>query len=303
MNSSRFVFMSVVFVTALFMGCSKNEAAFTSLDRGPKLMAEAPLMAESRTRADSGEVAKLVSDTAGQAGSAEANRSEAGSDGRKLIYTASLTIAVPEVQDAAKKLETQLTAFKAYIASQDWYESSISYEIKVPVEHFHALLESLGSAGKIRRKTVQARDVTEYYYDLENRVKNKRILVERYQTYLRNAKNVEDLLNVERFLNDATTDLESLEGSFRGLVKQVEYATISLTLEPLVTTSTSSPTLGERLRNLFNSFSSFLQSAIVILIALIIYGIPLVLILALLWLLLFGRVGLVKKIFILVNRK
>jgi hypothetical protein len=145
--------------------------------------------------------------------------------------------------------------------------------------------------------------VTEYYYDLENRVKNKRILVERYQTYLKNAKNVEDLLNVERFLNDATTELESLEGSFRGLVKQVDYATISLTLEPLVTTNASSSTLGEQLRNLFTSFGSFLQSAVVILVALVIYGIPLVLILALLWLLLFGRVGLVKKLFKLVNRK
>jgi len=297
MNIHRFFLILLVFVIALFAGCSRNESAFASLERSPKLMAEAqgapmapeaPLMKESRVRQDSVEAAKPASDITGQ---------------RKLIYTASLTVAVENVQTAAKALEAQLATYKAYTASQDWYEASVSYEIKVPVEHFTALLDTLGTAGKIRRKTVQARDVTEYYYDLENRLKNKRILVERYQTYLKNAKNVEELLQVERFLNDATTELESLEGNFRGLVKQIDYATISLTIESQITPTTGLPSLGEQIQNLFASFGNFLKTAVVVVIALAIYGVPLVLLLALLWLLLFGRIGLVKRLFSLVSKK
>ncbi|MCA1949181.1 MAG: DUF4349 domain-containing protein [Treponema sp.] len=224
-------------------------------------------------------------------------------EGRKLIYTASITIAIPNVQNGAKKLEAQLVNFKAYVASQDWYENSVTYEIKVPVDQFGPLMETLGASGKVRRKNVQARDVTEYYYDLENRVKNKRILVERYQTYLKNAKTVEDLLNVERFLNDATTELESLEGNFRGLVKQVDYATINLTIEPEVSTGTGEPSFFDQLKNLFAAFGAFLQTVLVILIGTVLYGVPLVLLAALLWWLLLGRIGLLRKLFALVTAR
>lgn len=303
MKYAHITFLSVALILTLFSGCSRNPAMSSALSPGQAIKEEsapAPELSRSADTRDVGTSAKMLSS---DASNAQTRPDIPAIDGRKLIYTASLTIAVPDVQDTAKKLETQLAAFKAYTASQDWYENSVSYEIKVPVDQFNSLMDSLGSTGKIRRKNVQARDVTEYYYDLENRLKNKRILVERYQTYLKNAKNVEDLLNVERFLNDATTELESLEGNFRGLVKQVEYATISLTLESQITTTTGLPTLGERLRDLLASFGNFLQTAVVIAVALVIYGIPLVLILALLWLLLFGRIGLVKKLFSLVSKK
>lgn len=282
-------------VLALLSGCSRTPSEAGISSKSAALMSEsAPAVAERKALSDSGAGDSMP----------DPKRADAQVDGRKLIYTANLTIAVQDIQDAAKKLESQLAEYKAYTASQDWYENSVSFEIKVPVEHFNALLDALGSKGKIRHKNVQARDVTEYYYDLENRVKNKRILVERYQTYLKNAKNVEDLLNVERFLNDATTELESLEGNFRGLVKQVDFATISLTMESQVQGTSGQPTLWERLRNLFVSFGSIVQTGIVIIVALIIYGIPLILVLALLWMLAFGRIGLVKKLFSLMsNRK
>lgn len=287
--------MVSVLVFALLPGCSRTPSESGISSKSAALMSEsAPAVAERKALSDSGAGDSMP----------DPKRADAQSDGRKLIYTANLTIAVQDIQDAAKKLESQLAEYKAYTASQDWYENSVSFEIKVPVEHFNALLNALGANGKIRHKNVQARDVTEYYYDLENRVKNKRILVERYQTYLKNAKNVEDLLNVERFLNDATTELESLEGNFRGLVKQVDFATISLTMESQVQGTSGQPTLWERLRNLFVSFGSIVQTGIVIIVALIIYGIPLILVLALLWMLAFGRIGLVKKLFSLMsNRK
>ena len=197
-------------------------------------------------------------------------------------------------------MDADLSNFGAYASSQNVYENVISYEIRVPVDKFGRLLDLLETLGKLRNKNVQARDVTEYYYDLENRVKNKQILVERYQTYLKNAKNVEDLLNVERFLNDATTELESLQGSFRGLVKQVEYATVSFTIEAEVRSGSGRPGLWEQLKNVFASFTSVLQTIVVVIVAIVVYGVPILLAVSLFWFLLFGRVGLVKKLYRLV---
>lgn len=168
--------------------------------------------------------------------------------------------------------------------------------ITVPAPH-----DSVKILGKVRRKSIQARDVTESYYDLENRVKNKRILVERYQTYLKNAKNIEELLAAERFLNEATTELERLEGGFRKLVNEVQYATVSITIESEVYSARGKPGLGERLKQVISSFSYTLQTLVVGVVVTVLYGVPLVMVLAVFWLLLFGRVGWLRKLFRLVS--
>lgn len=224
-------------------------------------------------------------------------------EGRKLIYTATIEMVVPNPSEIAKVIDTELKNFGAYASGQNIWEDSVSYEIRVPVDRLGRFLDLLPNLGKVRKQTIQARDVTDYYYDLENRIKNKRILVERYQSYLKNAKNVEDLLNIEQFLNDATTELESLEGSFKGLVKQVDYATVQLTIESSVRSSTSRPTLWEQLRNLFVAFGTGIQTFIVIIVGILIYGIPLLFVVLLFWWLAFGRIGLVRKLFKFVRAK
>lgn len=296
-----FVISTAVFAI-LLGGCGSKNLESERAGNGQAFMTrEAPAVFRNESNGSAKMLTSDVASPQAYSNSADNNPAYAVPEGRKLIFTASITIAVPNVQNSAEKLETQLAAFNAYTASQDWQENSVSYQIKVPVEQFDSLMETLGAAGKVRRKNVQARDVTEYYYDLENRVKNKRILVERYQTYLKNAKNVEDLLNVERFLNDATTELESLEGNFRGLVQQVDYATISLTIESEVSSGLANPGLWDQLKNLFASFTVILQQVLVLLVGAILYGVPLVLLLALLWWVLFGKIGLVRKLFRLVS--
>ena len=237
----------------------------------------------------------------------EAARSPAGSSniqvpsGRKLIYNASIEMVVANSHEIVKILNTELVNYGGYVASQDIWEDGMTYEVRVPVEKLNRFMDLLPNLGKIKRQSLQARDVTDYYYDLENRVKNKRILVERYQTYLKSAKNVEDLLNIERFLNDATADLESLEGSFKGLVNQVDYATVTLTIVSEIKSNASKRTLWEQLRDLFIAFGSGIQSFVVIIVGILLYGIPLIFVALLFWWLLFGKIGLLKKLFGLVT--
>ncbi len=281
--------LSVLALMAL-AACSKA----ASFEGAPPSFAGDKLMREEAPPSPQAEMAKSAA-----APSAPGN-SFAVPAGRKLIYTADLSIVAANPGDVAKIMDAELSNFGAYASSQNVYENVISYEIRVPVDKFGRLLDLLETLGKLRNKNVQARDVTEYYYDLENRVKNKQILVERYQTYLKNAKNVEDLLNVERFLNDATTELESLQGSFRGLVKQVEYATVSFTIEAEVRSGSGRPGLWEQLKNVFASFTSVLQTIVVVIVAIVVYGVPILLAVSLFWFLLFGRVGLVKKLYRLV---
>jgi hypothetical protein len=60
-------------------------------------------------------------------------------------------------------------------------------------------------------------------------------------------------------------------------------------------------TFGERLKQLFGGFGSFLSAVAMVLIGIVIYGIPILLLLMLLFLLLFGRIGLAKKLWRLIK--
>lgn len=246
-------------------------------------------------------IARFNPESSKESAASEGEAVHAPPKDRKLIYTAYMTITALSPHNTVKTLGKELERFAAYVASQDTNEETIELEIKVPAENFEGLLGYLETMGKVRRKSIQARDVTESYYDLENRVKNKRILVERYQTYLKNAKNIEELLAAERFLNEATTELERLEGGFRKLVNEVQYATVSITIEPEVYSARGKPGLGERLKQVIFSFSYTLQTLVVGVVVTVLYGVPLVMVLAVFWLLLFGRVGWLRKLFRLVS--
>jgi hypothetical protein len=77
----------------------------------------------------------------------------------------------------------------------------------------------------------------------------------------------------------------------------VDYALIEIEiLGPPSASSNAEPTLGERIAALLRSFGRVASGVLVVLTGLVVYGIPAILLLAFLFWLLFGRVGLIKKL-------
>jgi len=60
-------------------------------------------------------------------------------------------------------------------------------------------------------------------------------------------------------------------------------------------------TFGERVKQLFGGFGGFLSTVAMVLIGIVIYGIPILVLLGLLFFLLFGKVGLAKKLWRLIK--
>ncbi|MEL7147867.1 MAG: DUF4349 domain-containing protein, partial [Bacteroidota bacterium] len=75
---------------------------------------------------------------------------------------------------------------------------------------------------------------TERYYDLKSRIKNKKALEERYLDLLKKARDMKDILQIERSLNEVRTDIERLQGQFNYLSKQVQLSTIQLQFYELI---------------------------------------------------------------------
>ncbi|WP_461257182.1 DUF4349 domain-containing protein, partial [Treponema sp. R80B11-R83G3] len=146
-------------------------------------------------------------------------------------------------------------------------------------------------------------DVTIRYYDLEGRLATKKELLKTFQAYLGKAKTIEEILSVEARISELQYEIEGTGIQFRNLANNVDYATIDLNLFGPVTSSMQNPnlTLGERVKQLFGSFGDFLSAVAVILIGIVIYGIPVILLLGLLFLIFFGKIGLAKKLWKLIK--
>jgi len=166
------------------------------------------------------------------------------------------------------------------------------------------MLTELSGLGKILRRTENAEDVSLRYYDLESRLATKKELLKTYQGYLSRANNIDEIMTVESRIADLQQEIDWTGTQFRNLSNLVDYSTIHLEIVgPISASSYSEPTLGEKLRGLFGSFGRVVSSGLVVLMGIIIYGIPAIIILILLFWILFGRIGLLKKLWRLVAGK
>ena len=221
--------------------------------------------------------------------------------GRKLVYRADMTV---EVDDPAVAEAAAVAAVKeagGYVSVRRDEADSAYLELRVPVASLEALMDAFAGAGKTRSRSVSAEDVTDSYFDLDGRLRNKRLLEERYRDYLRKAQSVEDMLAVEARLSETTNDIERLEGAFRDLGDRIDLATLSLSIRAARSADPSRPTLGESLGRLFDGVADAFRVAVVALVGLVVYGVPAALALAALWWLAFGRLGLVRRLFSLVR--
>ncbi|MCL2130285.1 MAG: DUF4349 domain-containing protein, partial [Treponema sp.] len=194
--------------------------------------------------------------------------------------------------------------YNAWSASTGIYENSRNYSIRVPSASYDAMLEELSGLGKILNSFENAEDVTLRYYDLESRLATKRELLKTYQSYLTRANNIDEIMTVESRIADLQYEIDQTGTQFRNLASLVDYSTINLDISgPVSAYSYSRPTLGEKLGELFGSFGEVVSSALVVLMGILIYGIPAIIIFILLFWVLFGRIGLLKKLWHLVTGK
>jgi hypothetical protein len=208
-----------------------------------------------------------------------------------------MDIEAPDLPATETFIDEAVRAAGGYVARRNADGNSVFMQLRVPVPALEGLMEAFAGQGRTLGRSLVAEDVTDSYFDLEGRLRNKRLLEARYRDYLGEAATMDEILQVERSLSEVTNDIEWLEGTFRELGKRIELATLSVSVRPVYSSDPSRPTLGQSLQRLFGGFGDALRIFVVILAGLVLYGIPAVLVLAGLWWLSFGRLGLVRHLF------
>ena len=166
-------------------------------------------------------------------GSASTPEEVASAVERKIIKTGNITFETEDTQATRAHLNRMVEEMGGYIGSDQFaeYDGKVEYQltVRVPVGKFDALLEGLAQSGnRLIGKNTYAEDVTEEFIDVEARIKTKRELENRYLELLKQAKDVEDILAIEREASTLRADIESFEGRLNFLKNQTSMATLTV---------------------------------------------------------------------------
>jgi hypothetical protein len=148
--------------------------------------------------------------------------------GPLLIYTATVHIAVFETQKALAAAEQLAKTSKGYLVRRA--DQSITF--RVPAEKFQTVFDAVLELGDVLHRQVEARDVTEEFYDVQTRTRTLEAMRDRLEQLLQQAKNVKEALAVERELGRVVEAIERSKGRLKLLRELIAFSTITIEFQP-----------------------------------------------------------------------
>ena len=134
--------------------------------------------------------------------------------------------------------------------------------VRIPSEGFQKTIDSISNyVVFFDTKRITSRDVTEEFIDLEARLKAKLTLEKRYLELLSKAKNVKEILDIERELSKIREEIEAKQGRLKYLNNKVSLSTINIDFYKLTSESRVTRSYGTKMWNAiksgFQGISSF----------------------------------------------
>ncbi|WP_243348849.1 DUF4349 domain-containing protein [Parabacteroides sp. FAFU027] len=154
---------------------------------------------------------------------------------KKIIKDGEISICVKDIYEAKKQVDGQLRKFHAYYENESLTnnktDQSYDLKIRIPSQLFEKFIGNLeNGTGDVTKKSITARDVTDEYIDVEARLKNKKLYLEKYTELLSKAGNIKDILALQEKIRLIQEEIESKEGRLKYLNDQINYSTLDLTL-------------------------------------------------------------------------
>ena len=187
-----------------------------------------------------------------------------GSD-RDIITTASATVTVEDVPEAARAVGADAEARGGYVESMNvgstggvvpvdpstgLSQDSIMYPyvldgawvtVRVPTAELSAAIDALAQLGEVTASSINRQDVTDQTVDLQARIDSAQASVDRLTELMAQAGSLSDLIAAESALSERQATLESYQQQLESLQGQVQMSSLTVTLTPLVETVTADP--------------------------------------------------------------
>lgn len=152
---------------------------------------------------------------------------------KKIIKTATVKYEVKSFDQFNKELRDKVRKYGGYIAQEDNYQyedrKEIALIIKVPVAQFETVMNDMqGKDCKQIERTIKTEDVTGEVVDTKSRLEAKKEMRLKYLEFLKQSKNMKEVLEVQSEINAIQEEIESAQGRVQYLSKQAAYSTINL---------------------------------------------------------------------------
>lgn len=210
----------------------------------------------------------------------------------KIIVSRDISMETLEFDKAVKGITNDILSSGGYIensqisgrgiGSSNYIQNRIAYiSARIPKDKFGSISDGVEKYGVIVNTQTQSQNVTSQYIDTEARVKTLKIQEERLLELLKKSTKIEDMIALEKELSQVRYEIENLTGSLRNMDNLVEYSTLTLRIQEVLTQTElrkKPVTLGQRMKDGFISALKIIESGIKYIIIAISFLLPFIVI-------------------------
>ena len=166
----------------------------------------------------------------------------AASVDRKIIKNAEVNVLVDDSDIAIDRLTQVVGDAGGYIvSSRVWYQTHLDGEnykyasitLGIPVDQFEVTMRRVrGLAIRVTDENASGEDVTDQFVDLQSRLSNLEATQARIQSFLEDAKSVDEALRINQELAAIESQIEEVKGRMNYLSDRSAFSTITITISP-----------------------------------------------------------------------
>jgi hypothetical protein len=220
------------------ISCSRHSATETTMaDRA------SPQTAQATAPQSEGDMKSSEAAPEPKTALAELNKAAATNEAadRRIIRNADITIEVASTTEAQQRVTSIAEFHGGFVVTseakqrQDADPSKRTLDVKlvvrIPANQFGPALDEITRlASNLPEANVSGQDVTEDFIDLEARIKTQKALELQFLEIMKQARTVEDALEVQSQIADVRADIERLEGRKRFLENRSSLSTITVNI-------------------------------------------------------------------------
>lgn len=160
---------------------------------------------------------------------------------RKLVRRVDIRAETEDLDALLSDLNDRIAALGGYIESQQIYNNSsrtsrnANLTIRIPAERLSEFANAVTGWTNVLRYTESQEDVTLRFVDTEGRLKALEIEQERLLALMEKTETMSSLLEIEKRLTQVRYELESVASQLRVISNQVDFATVELSAEQVIT--------------------------------------------------------------------
>lgn len=229
-GSSLLICINIIILT--FVSCGNSDAASSEF---------------RNVQGEIGEMAMAFSDKSGMANTVPmvmedmeyASRPDSGVEtaDRLTVKNASLDLVVDNLPETLAAISAFAQSHGGFVVTSQIGGEGIHQfawiSLRVPAEQLDSIMSQIRSLGvRVTGETTSTRDVTEEHIDLKSRLQVLEETLNQYLRLLERAKNVEDILRVQKEATKVQAEIEQLKGRINYLERTSATSLLNVNLQP-----------------------------------------------------------------------